>query len=196
MRIPGRGGRRRRGWDVLALIALGGGLGSVARFGLAQAFPGRAGTFGWATFLTNTTGCLALGALMVYVLDVWPPSRYARPFLGVGFLGGFTTFSTYTVELVDLLSRGRFALADAYALSSLAAGLLATWTGVVAARLVAGHPVRRARPGPPPGPERTGAAPGTTASPAAGTATSPATSTATSAATTAAARPGQEGTRR
>jgi PII-like signaling protein len=71
--------------------------------------PTRPGEFPWATFLTNTSGCLALGALMVYVLGVCPPGRYLRPFLGVGFLGGYTTFSTYTVELLDLTRGGPLA---------------------------------------------------------------------------------------
>src|SRR6185295_14847300 len=95
--------RRHRTWDVLAVVAAGGGLGSAARYGLARALPSPATGFPWATFLTNVTGCLLLGVLMVYVLEVWPPRRYVRPFLGVGFLGGYTTFSTYTVELLTLL---------------------------------------------------------------------------------------------
>jgi CrcB protein len=129
--------RRDRHWDVLGVIGLGGGLGSVARYGLAQALPTRPGGFPWGTFLTNVTGCLVLGALMVYVLDVWPPSRYLRPFLGIGFIGGFTTFSTYTVELLDLLRHGHGLMADAYAVDSLLAGLFATWAGVTLARLAA-----------------------------------------------------------
>jgi fluoride exporter len=142
-----RGHRRRhRTWDVLAVIAVGGGLGSAGRYGLTLALPTPPGGFPWATFITNVTGCLALGVLMVYVLDVWPPSRYVRPFLGVGFLGGYTTFSAYTVELFNLLDAGRITLANAYAVDSLAAGLLATWLGITAARLAVGIPVRRARP--------------------------------------------------
>jgi fluoride exporter len=137
--------RRSRQWDILLVIALGGGLGSLARYLLAQALPTPHGAFPWATFLTNTIGCLALGALMVLVLDVWPPRRYLRPFLGVGVLGGFTTFSTYTVEIHDLLGVGHWSLADAYALDSLVAGLLAVWLGIALTRLAAGIPVRRNR---------------------------------------------------
>jgi CrcB protein len=130
----------RSGRDVLAVIALGGGLGSVARYGLAQWWPTPAGGFPWATFGTNVLGSLALGALMVFVLDVWPPSRYRRPFLGVGVLGGFTTFSTYMLETRGLLSLRHFAVADAYALGSLIAGLAAVRTGAALVRLATGTP--------------------------------------------------------
>jgi CrcB protein len=80
---------------------------------------------------------------MVYVLEVWPPSRYVRPFLGVGVLGGYTTFSAYTVEIRHLLAGGEWSMADAYALTSLFAGLVAVWTGIAVARRAAGLPVRR-----------------------------------------------------
>ncbi|WP_063836934.1 fluoride efflux transporter CrcB [Phaeacidiphilus oryzae] len=133
----------RRQLDILAVIALGGGLGSIARYGIARALPTEAGGFPWATFVANVGGCLLIGLLMVYVLEVWAPSRYRRPFLGVGFLGGFTTFSTYVVETRGLLATGHFSMADAYALSSLVAGLAAIWTGMVLGRLAGRLPVRR-----------------------------------------------------
>ncbi|MGW7540345.1 fluoride efflux transporter CrcB [Streptomyces sp. NPDC054770] len=155
--------KRSRQADVLAVIALGGGLGSVARYGLALAWPTPAGGFPWATFITNISGSFALGLLMVCVLEVWPPNRYVRPFLGVGFLGGYTTFSTYTVELHHLLSLGDWSKADAYALTSLLAGLVAAWLGIAAARRAAGLPVRR-------GPSRRSKAP---PAPTAGPATPP-----------------------
>ncbi|WP_377268603.1 fluoride efflux transporter FluC [Peterkaempfera sp. SMS 1(5)a] len=141
----------RSQWDVLAVIALGGGIGSLARYGLARALPTPPGGFPWATFVTNATGCFALGLLMVYVLEVWPPSRHVRPFLGVGVLGGFTTFSTYTVEIRGLLAAHSWALAGTYAFASLAVGLAAAWAGGTlgrrAARTAAARPL-------PPGPAR------------------------------------------
>jgi CrcB protein len=134
--------RVRRQWRVLTVIAFGGGLGSVARYLLAQALPTAPGRFPWATFVTNVTGCLALGLLMTYVLEVWPPRRYVRPFWGIGFLGGYTTFSTYTVEIRALLVGGDTLLAGGYALASLVAGVAAVWLGVVIARLVSRRRVR------------------------------------------------------
>jgi CrcB protein len=140
---PSPGIRRPRQADVLAVIALGGGLGSVARYGIAHAWPTPNQGFPWATIVTNISGRLALGLLMVYVLEVWPPSRYVRPFLGVGVLGGYTTFSTFTVEMRHLLATTHWSMADAYALTSLVAGLVAVWTGIAVARRATGLPVRR-----------------------------------------------------
>lgn len=127
--------RERRQFDVLAVVALGGGLGSVARYLLGQAWPARPGGFPWATFTINVTGCALLGALMVFVVQVWPPRRYVRTFLGVGVCGGFTTFSTYTMEIRDLAAGGHWASADAYAAGTLVAALAAVWAGMLAARL-------------------------------------------------------------
>jgi CrcB protein len=136
--------RRHRQWDVLLAIALGGGFGSVARHLVGEALPARAGHFPWGTFWINVTGSFALGFLMVMILDVWPPTRYVRPLLCIGFVGGFTTFSTLAVETRGLAADGRLALADAYALDSLVAGLVAVWAGIALARIIAGQPVRRA----------------------------------------------------
>ncbi|MDN3351540.1 fluoride efflux transporter CrcB [Actinomadura sp. DC4] len=139
--------RRDRQLDVIGAIALGGGLGSVARYLLATALPAHQGRFPWATFLTNLSGCFALGFLMVFVLEVWPPRRYVRPFVGIGVLGGFTTFSTFTVEMRGLVAHGSGALADAYALNSLVGGVAAVWCGITLARLIGRLPVRRGREG-------------------------------------------------
>jgi fluoride exporter len=133
--------RRARQLDVLAAIALGGGLGSVARYLIATALPVRPGHFPWATFLINMSGSFALGVLMVFVLDIWPPRRYVRPFVGIGVLGGFTTFSTFAVELRGIAAHRAWVLADAYALNSLVGGIAAVWCGITLARLIG----RRAR---------------------------------------------------
>ncbi|GAA4624081.1 hypothetical protein GCM10023196_022820 [Actinoallomurus vinaceus] len=135
--------RRRREWSVLATISLGGSLGSLARYLISVAVPVAPGRFPWATFLINVSGCWALGLLMVFVLDVWPPNRYVRPFFGVGFLGGYTTFSTFAVETRNLAGHGAWLLAGGYVLASLVGGLAAVWCGMIVARLVGGLPVRR-----------------------------------------------------
>jgi len=134
--------RRRPGtaWPAgsdLTAVAVGGGAGSVARYLLSVAVPAGHG-FPWGIFIVNVTGCLALGGLMVYLLEVWPPRRLLRPLLAVGLLGGYTTFSTYAAGVLSLLTGRQFALADAYALSSIVAALFAAWLGMVAARKLAG----------------------------------------------------------
>jgi CrcB protein len=120
--------------DVLVVIAAGGALGSLARWAVGEALPSGPEGFPWSTFVENCTGAFALGALMVLVLDVWPPRRYLRPFLGVGVLGGYTTFSTYMLDARGLLATGLEATAFAYLAGTLLVGLLAVWLGIVAAR--------------------------------------------------------------
>lgn len=129
---------RRYPWDVMLVIAAGGAVGGGARWGLAQALPTSAPGFPWATFAENISGALALGVLMVYLLDVWRPSRYGRPFLAVGVLGGFTTFSTYTADVRTMLLDGHVSLALTYLVATLFFGLLATWCGLTLARRAVG----------------------------------------------------------
>jgi CrcB protein len=125
---------RARG-DILMVIAAGGAVGSLARWGLTELMPHSSGAFPWATFIANVTGCLLLGVLMVFVIEVWPPSRYVRPFVGVGVLGGYTTFSGYMLDARALLVTGHVTTAGRYVVGSLAAGLTAVWLGVAGARL-------------------------------------------------------------
>lgn len=139
-------------WDILLAVSAGGALGAAARWGMEQALPLAGEAFPWATFLVNVSGCFALGLLMVFVVDVWSSSRYLRPFLGVGLLGGYTTFSTYALETRSLLATGRQDVAGLYLFGSLAAGLAAVWLGIVGGRLtllgaatVRRRRVRRAR---------------------------------------------------
>lgn len=133
---PGRGRGSGPGPADIAAVAIGGGVGSVLRYLLSQAFPAGNG-FPWAIFAVNVSGCFSLGLLMVYLLDVWRPRRLLRPLLGVGLLGGYTTFSTYTSGVVLLIRAHALALADAYALTSVVAGLVAVWCGAAAARRLA-----------------------------------------------------------
>jgi fluoride exporter len=130
--------RRESHAPVLGVIALGGGLGAIARYGLGLLLPTRPGQFPWGTFTINVTGCLLIGVLMVLITDVWSAHRLVRPFLGVGFLGGFTTFSTYAVEIHGLLQPGTVVLAFAYLAGTLIGALLAVIAGVWLTRAVTG----------------------------------------------------------
>jgi fluoride exporter len=125
----------------LAAIAIGGGIGSVARYLLSAAFP--AGHFfPWAIFAVNVSGSFLLGLLMVYLLEVWPPRRFLRPFLAVGLIGGYTTFSTYAGGVLTLFTADRPELAVCYALTSVLVALAAVWCGMKAARAAAALPTR------------------------------------------------------
>lgn len=127
-----RGVRSR--WDVVLVVALGGALGSLVRWWLETLWPARPGGMPWATLVINVTGCGLLGALLVLVLEVWPPSRYVRPLLGTGVLGGYTTFSTAMAETRALLADGAPVVAASYVLVSLLAGLAAVWLAAAGTR--------------------------------------------------------------
>jgi fluoride exporter len=90
--------------------------------------PHRVDGFPWATFATNVSGCLLIGVLMV-VIDRFGAHRLARPFLGVGVLGGFTTFSTHIVEVQQAVTAGAPGLALAYLAGTPVAALAAVWAG-------------------------------------------------------------------
>ncbi|MGQ4619592.1 fluoride efflux transporter CrcB [Nocardia sp. R7R-8] len=122
--------RRRDFWrthgPVSGVVALGGALGALARYGLAQGLPERPGHFPLATFVTNVVGCFAIGVLMVAVTEIWAAHRLLRPFLGVGVLGGFTTFSTYANEIRQLLQPDTIVVAAGYLAGTLICALSAT----------------------------------------------------------------------
>ena len=123
-------------WDVPVTIAAGGALGAIARSAVSTAWPHAPGTFPWSTFAIDVGGCLLIGALMVVLTEIaGRPHRLIRPFLGVGILGGFTTFSTYAVEVQRLIAVGNPQLALAYLFGTVAVALVAVQLGVVAARL-------------------------------------------------------------
>ncbi|RAN93107.1 putative fluoride ion transporter CrcB [Micromonospora saelicesensis] len=114
---------------VLAAIAAGGVLGALARAGLQHAVPHPSTGFPWATFTINTSGCLLIGVLMAVLghLDGGPP--LTRPFLGVGVLGGFTTFSTYAVDVQQAIVVGAPGTALAYLAATVVGALVAVAVG-------------------------------------------------------------------
>jgi fluoride exporter len=122
-------------WAGLVAIAVGGASGAAMRFGLSEAFPTDPGTFPTTTLIENVIGCFLLGAVLTLLLERWRPIRYARPFLTIGLLGAFTTFSTFAVETDQLLDGGHRGLALAYVVASVLGGVGATFVGVVLARL-------------------------------------------------------------
>ncbi len=119
------------------LAALGGALGALARWAIGEVVPSSPGGWPWATLLVNLTGCLLLGALLAVLAARSPEPSWARPFLGVGVLGGYTTYSTFAVEVVDLVDGGAPVLAAGYVLLSVVGGVVAVALGAVTVRRAA-----------------------------------------------------------
>jgi CrcB protein len=115
----------RHAWPVLAVISAGGVIGAEGRYGLSVAWPHPADGFPWSTFVTNVSGCLLIGVLMVIVTEVLAARRLLRPFVGVGILGGYTTFSTYVLDI----HRAPPMVGLVYLFVSLVAALAAVWAG-------------------------------------------------------------------
>lgn len=131
---------RRRHGAVLAVIAAGGILGSLLRYQLGLWWPAPPRAFPWATLAINVTGSLLIGALMVVINRRWRAHLLARPFLGAGVLGGYTTFSAFAVDILMLLRADRPILAAGYLIATLTSALLATTIGMhLACRVL--HPV-------------------------------------------------------
>ncbi|NUR63657.1 MAG: CrcB family protein [Catenulispora sp.] len=128
---------------VVAAVATGGALGGPTRYGLGLAFPTAPHTFPATTFVINVTGSFALALFLVFILDIWPPTTYVRPFFCVGFLGAYTTFSTWMVDTDRLVAAGAWGAAAANLGLSLAAGLAATSLGLVVGRGIAARRARR-----------------------------------------------------
>lgn len=127
---------------VLGSISAGGVLGALARYGLAAVFPHRPGEWPWATWSSNVGGCLLIGVLMVLISEVWTGQRLLRPFLGVGVLGGFTTFSTAIVEVQQLVGAGAAGAGLAYLVGTVVAALVAVIAGATLTRWALGIAIR------------------------------------------------------
>jgi fluoride exporter len=125
---------------VLAVVAAGGALGSAARYGVSLVLPhDPASGLPWATLVVNAVGCLLIGVLTVVVTGAGPAvHRLVRPFVGVGILGGFTTFSTWAVEVRGLLAGGRAVAGLGYLALTLVVAFAAVAVGTAGARRVWG----------------------------------------------------------
>jgi CrcB protein len=133
---------------ALPAISAGGMIGASGRYGLERLWPHDPTDVPWATLMTNVVGCLLLGVLMVALTELRPRHPLWRLFLGVGVMGGFTTFSTYVVQVQQSIQRDAPILALSYLFGTLAAALIAVTAGTLVARSVvkaSGHePVRDA----------------------------------------------------
>jgi CrcB protein len=119
------------------LIAAGGALGSVARYWVGSTISGRIGTkFPYGTIVINLSACIIIGFTLTYFgkrADLNPAWRFL---VAIGFIGAYSTFSTYEWETLSTLRSGAFVLAALYAVGSLILGLAATWCGTALADLL------------------------------------------------------------
>ena len=118
-------------------VAIGGALGSVARLWVGTTIANRMGTkFPYGTFVTNLTACVIIGFSLAFLgrrAEVGQAWRFLVP---VGFVGAYSTFSTFEWETLQTLQTGSFLIAGLYVVLSVALGLGAVWCGVLVARVI------------------------------------------------------------
>ncbi|WP_431964067.1 fluoride efflux transporter FluC [Actinacidiphila sp. bgisy160] len=133
-----RSPRVREQAPVVAVVAVGGALGACGRYGAGLLWPTAPGAFPWTTLGVNALGCAVIGVFMVVITEAWSAHRLVRPFFGTGVLGGFTTFSTYAVDIHGLVQGGHAGAGLAYLAVTPLIALAAVWGAAhMARRLIA-----------------------------------------------------------
>ena len=123
--------------NMLLAVACGGALGAVARYlVMAQVGHWLGTVFPYGTLIVNVVGSFALGALIEIMALVWSPSQEVRAILVVGFLGAFTTFSTFSLDVVALVQRDALAQAALYIAASVTLSVAAVYAGMRVFRMV------------------------------------------------------------
>ena len=123
--------------SVLAGVAFGGAVGAMSRYGLDRVIEARGeATFPWSTFVINVSGCLVVGFVIAALVDRRHTPEWLRAALVVGFCGGYTTFSTFAQETLDLLEAHDVAVALTSVASNVVLGVLAVVAGTRLGRLV------------------------------------------------------------
>jgi CrcB protein len=124
------------------LVALGGAIGSLLRYAVGLAALASFGpAFPWGTLIVNVVGCFVIGLVTnLAMTSTWGVSPTVRLFLAVGLCGGFTTFSSFGLEAVQLGRIGQLGASFAYVAASLLVGIAAVWAGILTGRLLTPHP--------------------------------------------------------
>ncbi len=122
--------------NSIFLVMSGGAIGAGLRYGITRALPVSPGGWPWPTFAANVVGGLAMGVLAAWVLRGDNSAEPLRLFIGVGVLGGFTTFSAFSLEMAQMVQRGETGMAAAYAFASVLLALGALFAGMTAAKAI------------------------------------------------------------
>ncbi|MFE9028283.1 fluoride efflux transporter CrcB [Streptomyces iakyrus] len=132
--------RRPPSWraqaPVVAVVSLGGAVGATARYAASLWWTTPPKGFPWTTLWVNITGCAVIGVFMVIITEIRPAHPLVRPFFGTGVLGGFTTFSTYAVDIRRLIDGGQAGTGLAYLAATPLAALTAVWLAAGTTRRV------------------------------------------------------------
>lgn len=124
-------------YALYGFIALGGALGALGRHLLSTWIYNKGDfIFPWGTFVVNMLGCFILGMVYVWGTDKLVISANVRAFLAIGFIGAFTTFSTFSLETINLIKDGEIKIALFNSVGSIVLGLLAVWIGIVIAEFI------------------------------------------------------------
>ena len=119
------------------MLALGGALGSIARYQVSTMIQARvAAGFPWGTFWVNVSGCLVMGIAATLLTERLVANPQWRFLIPIGFIGAYTTFSAFELELFRANTEGAWFIGGAYVVGSVLAGYLALWLGVILARLL------------------------------------------------------------
>jgi CrcB protein len=144
LRPPDPRGHRRSQQAILLTVALAGAGGALARYGVGELVGLPRDGFPWGTFWVNISGSLLIGLVLVLLRERFSHLRLARPLAVTGFLGAYTTFSTYAVGTDELFRSHDLRSGIVYALASLLAGIAAVFCGILLARTALGSGLRRA----------------------------------------------------
>ena len=124
--------------NAYLLVGVGGALGAMARYGVGALIAPTANSFPTATFLVNIIGSIAMGLLVGYLARMTPQYQAEiRLFVAVGIFGGFTTFSSFSLEAFTLLERGEYVLATLYIVGSVLLSIAGLMMGLWSMRVMA-----------------------------------------------------------
>jgi CrcB protein len=121
---------------ILFAVGVGGGVGALARYFIAAAVQPAGATFNWGIFVVNITGGFLMGLIVEASALKLNLSPELRAFLTVGILGGYTTFSTFSLDSALLLQKGQYAVAAAYIIGSVALSIMALFAGLWIVRAI------------------------------------------------------------